>query len=173
MYAYVRREDVDLCSALETAIATPGTTAMKAINEFKGRTVGWLGPKKASLTAIRMQGYLQDKTAPAHADTNRLVCLAIKNYRRIDDLIVEVRTAGGYDRSQCRYAGITDEPGFVAFDFRTADASDLWIKLGELLDVFFSIPISVQAERKQLKKAHLQHKQGNSQMSQFVTMDDL
>lgn len=69
MYAYMRREDLDLCSALETTIATPGTTAMKAIDELKGKTFGWLGPEKATLTAIRMQGYLQDKAARPHANT--------------------------------------------------------------------------------------------------------
>ena len=68
-----------ICDPATQASRTPGTTAMKAINEFKGETIGWLGPKKASLIAIRIQGYLQDKTAPAHADTNRLVCLAIRN----------------------------------------------------------------------------------------------
>ena len=141
VYSYMMDADVDLCTPLEEGIATPRLDALKAIKEFKASTVGWLRPLKHTLTTTRMEDMLHDKKSVAYADVVNLVCLAIRHFFRMDDLILEVKAASGYDRSQCSHAGIIDEPGFAAFDFEiSAGASELWVKLRELLDAFFAIP---------------------------------
>ena len=94
---------------------------------------------------------------------DNLVCVAVRRWDQLEEVIAEVNISGKYDRSLCDHTGIMDEPGFKQFDPVTAAGAARWMQLRRLIIAYFKIPGSATGEMQRFKTAYRQHRQGCQQ----------
>ena len=172
MYAFIRQVRQELCCALEEGVRQPGFAAHQAIQEFTAAVVSWLTPRDHSMTSILMEGIGFSKDSAACTDIDNLVCVAVRRWDQLEEVIAEVNISGKYDRSLCDHAGIMDEPGFKQFDPVTAAGAARWMQLRRLIIAYFKVPGSATGEMQRFRTAYRQHRQGCQQMRQFISTDD-
>ena len=172
MYAFIKQVRQELCCALEEGVRQPGFAAHQAIQKFTARVKSWLEPGDHSMTAILMEGIGFDQESAAAADVDNLVCVAVRCWDTLEEVITEVSASGKYNRSLCKHAGIMDEVGYRMFDPSTAAGTARWIQLRRLLIAYFKIPGSTIGEMERFKLAYKQHMQGDLQMRQYISKDD-
>ena len=102
----------ELCYALEEGITLPGYSAHQAIQAFIAALVSWMSPEEYTVTAAIIEGLCYDGDSAAAADTENLICIAIRYWYRLEDEIASVMNAGKYDRSKCDHADIMQEEGY-------------------------------------------------------------
>ena len=172
MYAFIRQVRQELCCALEEGMRQPGFAAHQAIQEFTAAVVSWLTPRDHSMTSILMEGIGFAKDSAASTDIDNLVCVAVRRWDQLEEVIAEVNISGKYDRSLCSHTGIMDEPGFKQFDPSTTAGAARWMQLRRLIIAYFKIPGSAAGEMQRFKLAYKQHLQGSQQMRQYISTDD-
>ena len=166
MYAFIKQVRQELCCALEEGVRQPGFAAHQALQEFTAAVVSWLTPRDHSMTSILMEGIGFAKDSAASADIDNPVCVAVRRWDQLEQVIAEVNISGKYDRSVCDHTGIMDEPGFKQFDPVTAAGAARWMQLRRLIIAYFKIPGSAAGEMQRFKLAYKQHLQGSQQMRQ-------
>ena len=119
-----------------------------------------------------MEGIGFAKDSAASTDIDNLVCVAVRRWDQLEEVIAEVNISGKYDRSLCSHTGIMDEPGFKQFDPSTTAGAARWMQLRRLIIAYFKIPGSAAGEMQRFKLAYKQHLQGSQQMRQYISTDD-
>ena len=97
MYAFIKQVRQELCCALEEGVRQPGFEAHQAIQKFTARIESWLEPRDHSMTAILMEGIGFDQESAAAADVDNLVCVAVRCWDTLEEVITEVSASGKYD----------------------------------------------------------------------------
>ena len=97
MYAFIKQVRQELCCALEEGVRQPGFEAHQAIQKFTARIESWLEPCDHSMTAILMEGIGFDQESAAAADVDNLVCVAVRCWDTLEEVITEVSASGKYD----------------------------------------------------------------------------
>ena len=171
-YAFIKQARQELCCALEEGMRQSGFAAHQAIQKLTARIESWLEPRDHSMTAILMEGIGFNQESAAAADVDNLVCVAVRCWDTLEEVIIEVSASGKYDQSLCKHAGIMDELGYKMFDPSTAAGTARWIQLRRLLIAYFKIPGSIVGEMGRFKLAYKQHMQADLQMRQYISTDD-
>ena len=171
MYAFIRQVRQELCCALGEGVRQPGFAAHQATQEFTAAVVGWPTPRDHSTTGILMEGIGFSKDNAAATDIDNLVCVAVRRWDELEEVIAAVNVSGKYDRSLCCHTGVMDEPGFRKFDPATTAGAARWMQLRRLIIAYFKIPGSAAAWRDATFQDSIQATQARLYADEAVHLD--